>query len=1013
MSHGQAGNLRRRRRVDAFALGGALLALMAALAVLTIAVADAQAVPFSKPLNIPPVLSGSNITLTAAETDVPILDGAPTRMWTYNGVFPGPTIHQTTGQLTQVNLVNNLPVAGSLSLHNHGNHSSPRYDGQPDSFLVAPGSSRVYTFNGKEAGGNERGAPQWYHDHRMGETARNTWMGLAGFYIIDDPADPSVLPSGEFDVPLMLLDRSFDALNQLNYVFNQNGVSGDHLLANGVPQPYFDVGDRKYRFRILNASNSSFYNVALSNGQAMTQVGTESGLLPTPVQRTQIALGPAERADVVIDFNGQLGQQIVLRNTLGSGTTGDIMQFRVNRDLIDSSSVPATLRPKANLGTPVATRTFDFDRAGGMWTINGLMFDPNRIDAKPVIGTTEKWIFTNRTGAPHVVHIHDVDQQLISRDGQPPSPAEITKESWTIEPNETIELLLKFTDHLGRYVFHCHLLEHEDEMMMAQFEVVSPPAPTRIVAVEDSVPNAPQDFSFTGGGGLSPTSFQLDDDGDSANTLSDRRTFSNLTPGSGYSLAESIPGGWSQSSATCDNGSPVTNITVSSAETVTCTFTNQLSGDPCQGVALWPGATNGNDTATGTAGDDVIFTGDGADTIYGLGGNDTICGGNGNDTLDGGPGNDLLDGGSGTGDLNNTADYGSAPAGVTVDLQSGQAIGIDGTDSLAHRFNAVNGSPYGDRISGGTGADRLSGGGGADTLAGGAGNDALNGDDANDNLDGGPGADVTSGGAGTDTATYAPRTASVTVDIDGAADDGVAGEGDNVKTDVENLTGGSANDSLTGNAATNNVLIGGNGADTLSGLGGIDTVSYAGRSAAITVSINGVADDGNASDGPAGARDNVMTDVESLIGGSGADMLSGSAARNTLDGGNGADVFSGLGNADTVTYASRNTGVTVDIDNVADDGNASDATGGVRDNVMNDVENVIGSKGTDDLTGSAATNSLTGGLGADALRGLGGNDILFANDAVADTVLDCGAGTDTAHVDAGDPATAGCESVGP
>ena len=237
-------------------------------------------------------------------------------MWTYNGTFPGPTIRRPAGQTTKVTLVNKLPAAaGELTLHNHGNHSTSENDGQPDEFLAAPGGGSVtYTYTGTEAGGNERGALQWYHDHRMDVTGRNIWMGLAGMYIIDDPAEPKTLPKGEFDVPLMLADRSFSATNQLAYKFNPAGVTGNRILVNGVPQPYFKVGDRKYRLRILNASNSPPYDLALSNGQAFLQIGTESGLLPAPVKRTRILIGPAERVDVVIDFAKRLNQNIVLLN---------------------------------------------------------------------------------------------------------------------------------------------------------------------------------------------------------------------------------------------------------------------------------------------------------------------------------------------------------------------------------------------------------------------------------------------------------------------------------------------------------------------------------------------------------------------------------------------------------------------------------------------------------------------------------------------------------------------------
>jgi FtsP/CotA-like multicopper oxidase with cupredoxin domain len=432
---------------------------------------------FARPLVIPRVLTGSNITLTAAATDVQILPGAKTRMWTYNGTFPGPTIRRPAGQTTTVTLVNKLPgAAGDLTLHNHGNHSSPENDGQPDAFLATPaGGSVKYTYTGTEAGGNERGAFQWYHDHRMDVTGRNVWMGLAGMYIIDDPADPRTLPKGEVDVPLLIADRSFDAKNQLAYKFNALGVTGNHVLVNGVPQPYFKVGDRNYRLRILNASNSRSYDLALSNGQSFIQIGTESGLLPAPVKRTRILIGPAERVDVVIDFAKRLNQNIVLQNLAVTGSLRQLMQFRVTRDLTDTSAVPTKLRPLPALdATSAVTRTFEFsrERIGGRWTINGLVFDPNRVDATPQLATTETWILKSKSSSNHVIHIHDVDQQLVSRNGVAPAPHELIKESWNLAANETAVVKLKFTDNVGRYVFHCHILEHEDAGMMAQFEVV-------------------------------------------------------------------------------------------------------------------------------------------------------------------------------------------------------------------------------------------------------------------------------------------------------------------------------------------------------------------------------------------------------------------------------------------------------------------------------------------------------------------------------------------------------------
>ena len=303
----------------------------------------------------------------------------------------------------------------------------------------------------------------------MDLTARNVWMGLAGFYIIDDPDDPATLPSGQFEVPLAIADRQFDAQNQIPYVFNAMGVTGDKILVNGVYRPYLDVGDRKYRLRILNASNARIYNLMLSPSGSFTQIGTESGLLPAPVARTQMRAGPAERFDVVVDFAGRLGQTLYLTDSL-SGT--DILQFRVTQNLTDNSSVPATLRALPDLGNPTITRAFNFDRTAGHWTINGLRFDTNRVDAQPVLGTTEKWVFHNPTGAAHTVHLHGIDQQCMSRNAGPCYPYEAMKETWFLDSGETVEVKLKFTDYTGRYVFHCHMIEHEDDGMMAQFEVV-------------------------------------------------------------------------------------------------------------------------------------------------------------------------------------------------------------------------------------------------------------------------------------------------------------------------------------------------------------------------------------------------------------------------------------------------------------------------------------------------------------------------------------------------------------
>jgi FtsP/CotA-like multicopper oxidase with cupredoxin domain len=388
-------------------------------------------------------------------------------------------MRRPTGQTTRVTFFNNLPgLAGGKTVHHHGGHNTSTDDGQVTgaNFLFERGQARTYTYNGTESGENERGAMQWYHEHRMGETGMTVWMGLAGLFIVDDPADPATLPSGEYELPLMIADRQFDENNQIQYFYDPAGVVGDKVLVNGVYQPYLDVADRKYRLRILIGANARSYILTLNTGEAFTQIGTESGLLPAPVSRTAMDVGPGERLDVVVDFAGKLGQELYLMDAY---QVVPLLKFRVNHSVIDTSTIPATLRALPEIGEPTVTRNFSFDFTSNHWSINGLTFDPNRIDARPVLGTTEKWIFTNPTGTTHMVHIHDVDQQCISRDGGPCYPYEKMKETWSVGPGETLELKMKFTDHVGKYVLHCHILEHEDDGMMTQFEVVGPtPTPT-------------------------------------------------------------------------------------------------------------------------------------------------------------------------------------------------------------------------------------------------------------------------------------------------------------------------------------------------------------------------------------------------------------------------------------------------------------------------------------------------------------------------------------------------------
>jgi spore coat protein A len=273
------------------------------------------------------------------------------------------------------------------------------------------------------------------------------------------------------------------------------------VLVNGADHPYFNVDDARYRVRILNASNARPYDLELSNGQAMTLIGTESGLLPAPQTVSHIRLAPAERAEVVIDFNGLLDQRVALHDRFGFGPAAELMRFDVTAHVTDTSVVPPVLRPLpatvaglAECATattaldscPLVTRTWVLNQTPTLlnaeWTINGRGYDHMRDDAEPQLGSAERWIFVNASDVDHVVHIHDVDWRLVYRSGglspgvTRGADADQLKESFLVEPKETIVLISTFTDHVGRYVFHCHILEHEDRSMMAQFNVVPPTA---------------------------------------------------------------------------------------------------------------------------------------------------------------------------------------------------------------------------------------------------------------------------------------------------------------------------------------------------------------------------------------------------------------------------------------------------------------------------------------------------------------------------------------------------------
>ncbi|TGN64918.1 hypothetical protein EXE59_13805 [Nocardioides eburneiflavus] len=475
---------------------------------------------FEQPLVVPRTERGADIRLVMRRSLVRARPHGPrTSMWTYDGSYPGPTIRRRGGQGTEVTIVNRLPRgAGSMTTHLHGDHHASQHDGQPTTQLIRRGASRTYDYPLTVDGRAAPGSFFWYHDHRMDHTARNNWRGLQGMFIVTDPPrDGLQLPRGRRDVPLMISERSFRADNQLTDPFASgsrmvghhgamawvgphappdDATIGDTVLVNGREAPYLTVSATRHRLRLLNSSPFSSYNIALSDGRPFLQIGTGSGFLPRAVVRTHVLLGPAQRADVLVDFAGATGKRIVLESDPASpGTTGDdarataIMEFRVGSPARDASRLPARL-PSPELVSPVPRKvskswTFGLsgDRRSGehgghgghgtFWSINGKAFDPGRIDHRAGLGTVERWRFRNTSDVTHYVHIHAEQWRTLLRDGRIPPPWEQgLEDTWRLEPGEVVEVAARFTDYTGPFMIHCHMLDHEDHGMMARFDVV-------------------------------------------------------------------------------------------------------------------------------------------------------------------------------------------------------------------------------------------------------------------------------------------------------------------------------------------------------------------------------------------------------------------------------------------------------------------------------------------------------------------------------------------------------------
>ena len=442
-------------------------------------------------------------------------DLPPTNLWSYGGSVPGVTFDTRSEQGLFVEWVNQLPTKHLLPIdyslhgaergtpevrsvvHLHGGKTPPESDGYPEDWYV-PGQSRTYYYP------NQQDAAQlWYHDHAMGINRLNIYGGLFGLHVIRDKAEQQLqLPEGKYEVPLVLFDRHLGLDGQLRYPVSADPahpwipeVLGEVPLVNGKIFPYLEVEPRKYRFRVLNASNGRMYRLSFPEGVEVHQIGTDQGLLPAPVQVSRILLAPAERVDLVIDFGPHPGTEVLF-----SDEAFTLMQFRVSAPPVsDPSVLPATLRavPRIAESAAVKTRFFTLDELKkGMSASNGMLLNKTRwhmpITERPVLDTTEIWEFANLTDDVHPIHLHMVRFQILDRrqfdafqymstgklryrdSPTPPDPNEMGwKDTVRVNGQTVTRIIVPFGGYPGRYVWHCHNLEHEDNEMMRPYEVVA------------------------------------------------------------------------------------------------------------------------------------------------------------------------------------------------------------------------------------------------------------------------------------------------------------------------------------------------------------------------------------------------------------------------------------------------------------------------------------------------------------------------------------------------------------
>lgn len=447
---------------------------------------------FSNELAVPPLLEPTvaedgrkvfDLEFQSGETE--LIEGQLTETWGLNDTYLGPTLRAEQGDQVDIRVTNG--VDETTTLHWHGMHLPAEMDGGPHQ-MIDPGETWTPAWEI-----DQPAATLWYHPHLEGKTADHVYKGAAGMFILDDEEARSTgLPDdyGTDDIPVIVQDKQLSSdgsLDDSGSFLSNLGVLGDEILVNGTHDPHFEATTSLVRLRVLNASNARVYNVGFDDDRPYWLVGTDSGLLEQPYETTRVQLVPGERAEIVVEVEPgeqtilrshapNLGSPFFLERFYGGDDTFDLLEIRAAEDLEDSGPLPEQLVELDMPSEDEATNTREFQMSST--SINGREMDMDRIDQEVEVGTTEIWEVSNNDGFPHSFHPHLVHVRVLDIDGEAPPPElQGWKDTVYIPPGETVRFIARFKDYTDPdtpYMFHCHMLTHEDNGMMGQYVVVEP-----------------------------------------------------------------------------------------------------------------------------------------------------------------------------------------------------------------------------------------------------------------------------------------------------------------------------------------------------------------------------------------------------------------------------------------------------------------------------------------------------------------------------------------------------------